>query len=528
MDEKTPLARSGRALAQQAQRVLSLLGVREGSVFANAGVEQEYFLIDRAFVRQRPDLAICGRTLLGARPPKGQEFADQYFGAIPERVKAYMLDFERELWRLGIAAQTRHNEAAPSQYEFVPCFDRDFMASDHNHVIMQVMQRVAEQHGLTCLLHEKPFAGVNGSGKHVNWSVHTGKRNLFKGGASPSENAPFLVFTAALVRAVHRYARLLRAVVAGAGNDHRLGAHEAPPAIISIFLGESLTTLFERLAMGEAAEPSGYDDRNRTSPFAYTGNKFEFRTVGASQSVSAPLTVLNTILAESLDVAAGALEKELGGGGATAAKRLQAARVVAGAFYRDHKAIVFNGDGYSESWKAEAKARGLPEIADSVEAYAAFNAPEHLALFEQYGVMSAREVNGRAEVYQDRYVKQIATESAVCLEMAEQQALPAIYRYQGDLAATAAALRTIGEKAHTGQLHKATALARTLEDTVESLRDIIGHRPDADTLPRQGAYCRDRVLPAMLAVRHAADAIETVVAENLWPLPKYREILFIQ
>lgn len=529
LDEKTPLARSGRALAKQAERLLTLLGMPdEGPVFANAGVEQEYFLIDRQFFHARPDLAICGRTLMGTRPPKGQEFEDQYFGAIPDRVQAYMLAFERELWRLGIPAQTRHNEVAPSQYEFVPYFERDHMASDHQHIVMQVMQRVAAQHGLACLLHEKPFVGINGSGKHVNWSVHTAKRNLFKAGPEPAGNLPFLVFAACVVRAVHRYAPLLRAVVAGAGNDHRLGAHEAPPAIVSIFLGEKLECLFEELATGSSHQPrTAYDDRNRTSPFAFTGNKFEFRAVGSSQAVSSPLTVLNTALAESLDWFADRLQQALPRG-ATAADREQMTRGIVGELYREHAAVVFNGDGYSEAWRQEARRRGLPEITNSVDAFDAFARAEHVALFERYGVMTAREVHSRSEIYFDRYVKQIATESAVCLAMAEQFVLPSAYRHQGELARTAAAMRQIGMEPHVGQLEKATSLVRNMEAAIEALRTACDERGDDAELRDEALRCRDVILPAMRAVRAAADAIETAVADDLWPLPAYREMLFVK
>ncbi len=528
LDEKTPLARASHALGRQAERVLALLGIDEGPVHVNAGVEQEYFLIDRQFYHARPDLAICGRTLMGARPPKGQQFEDQYFGAIPERVQAYMLDFERELWSLGIPAQTRHNEVAPSQYEFVPYFERDHLASDHQQVVMQVMQRVALQHGFACLLHEKPFAGVNGSGKHVNWSVHTERRNLFKGGAEPSRNIPFLVFAAAVLRAVHRHARLLRAVVAGAGNDHRLGANEAPPAILSVFIGEKLECIFEQFATGRTHHPrSAYDDRNRTSPFAYTGNKFEFRSVGASQPVAAPLTVLNAALAEALDEIAQRLETALPRP-ASPAQREAAALQLVGELYREHASVVFNGDGYAESWRREARRRGLPEIANSVDAFEAFAAPEHVALFERYGVMTAREVQSRSEIYLDRYVKQIVTEGSVCLNMAEQQVLSAAYRHQGELARTAAAMHQIDLAPHVGQLNKATALVRTLEQAVETLRTALDGRAERAALPEQARDCRDSILPAMDAVRTAADAIEVSVSDDLWLLPAYREILFIK
>ncbi len=529
LDEKAPLARSGRALAAQAERVLQWLGVTgEGPVHVNAGIEQEFFLIDRQFLHSRPDLSICGRTLLGARPPKGQEFEDQYFGAIPARVQAYMLDFERALWRLGIPTQTRHNEVAPSQYEFVPYFERDFLACDHQQIVMQVMQSLAVKHGFACLLHEKPFEGVNGSGKHLNWSVHTARRNLFKGGSDPEHNLPFLVFTSAVLRVVHRTAPLLRAVVGGAGNDHRLGAHEAPPVIFSVFLGESLEAVFEQLATGRAHRPrTAYDDRNRTSPFAYTGNKFEFRAVGSSQQVASSLTVLNTALAEALDRLADRLDAT-GVPASDAAGRERAARQVLGEWYREHGAVVFNGDGYSEAWRTEARRRGLPEIADSVTAFECYDSPEHLALFKRYGVLSEREMRGRAEIYLDRYVKQLATESAVCLAMAEQQVLPAAFRHQAELAAAAAAMRQVGLNPHVGRLRTVTTLTRELETTLDDLRQAVGERELLDDSRRQAEHCRDRILPAMRSVRTAADAIETAVADDLWPLPAYREMLFVR
>jgi len=531
LDEKTPLARSGRALSRQAERLLSLLGFPdEGPITIKVGAEQEYFLIDRQFLHARPDLAICGRTLMGARPPKGQEFEDQYFGAIPARVQAYMLDCERELWRLGIAAQTRHNEVAPSQYEFVPYFEQDHLASDHQHVVMQVLQRLAEQHGLACLLHEKPFAGINGSGKHINWSLHSNSRDLFRGGADPAGNLPFLVFVACVVRAVHLHAPLLRAVVASAGNDHRLGSHEAPPTIISIFLGEKIECLFEELASGSSSpQQTPYDDRNRTSPFALTGSRFEFRALGAPQAVSAPLTVLNTAFAESLDWFATRLEEALPRD-ATEADRELMARGIVGELYREHAAVVFNGDGYAAAWRAEARERGLPEITNSVDAFAAFEDPAQVEMFERFGVMSAREVQSRVEIHFDRYVKQIATEAAVCLAMGEQQVLPAAYRHQGELAQTAAAMKSIGLKPHIGQLNKATTLVRGMEDAIEDLRSAIEKRngDDLTDLRAEALHARDVMLPAMLAVRQTADAIEAAVADDLWPLPVYREILFLK
>lgn len=529
LDEKTPLARSSRAVSHQAGRVLAALGAEdEGDVYVNAGVEQEYFLVDRQFYQTRPDLSICGRTLMGARPPKGQQFEDQYFGAIPERVQAYMLDFERELWQLGIAAQTRHNEVAPSQYEFVPYFERDHMASDHQQVIMQVMQKVAARHGFACLLHEKPFAGINGSGKHVNWSLHTEKRNLFRGGSNPLGNVPFLVFTAAVLRGVHRYARLLRAVTAGAGNDLRLGANEAPPAIISVFLGEKLECVFEQLATGRTHTPrSAYDDRNRTSPFSYAGTRFEFRMVGASQPVASPLTVLNTILAESLDFIAKRLEEALPAEANAEEREIVALRLV-GEIYREHMPVVFNGDGYCEAWRQEAKARGLPEIIDSVEAFAAFALPEHIELFERFGVMSAREINSRSEIYFDRYIKQVRTEGSVSLSMAEQHVLSAAYRHQGELAGTALAMTKLRLEPHIGQLEKATDMVRELENAIDNLRDALDTIDAIEEPAEQAAHCRDKILPAMNKVRNAADRVETTVADDLWLLPTYREMLFVK
>jgi len=543
LDKKTPLLRSMQALNKQAQRILKLFGHTDvGPIFATAGPEQEYFLIDRNFYFARPDLVTCGRTLYGAKPPKGQEFEDQYFGAIPERVLACMLEAERELYKLGVPVKTRHNEVAPAQYEIAPIYENANLATDHQQMIMQTLQRVAQKYGMVCLLHEKPFAGINGSGKHVNWSLGgTGVGNLLEPGDNPHDNAQFLVFCAAVIRAVHKYSELLRVAVATSGNDHRLGANEAPPAIISIFLGEQLSDVFQQLETGKATSsktggelrvgvdtlpplPKHAGDRNRTSPFAFTGNKFEFRAVGSSQSIAGPLVVLNTIVADSLDFIATKLEKA---GGGDAAKFNAAVQAVVSEIARDHKAIVFNGNNYAAEWYAEAEKRGLPNLRNTVAALPALVKKESIAVFEKFGVLSEREVRSRYEIYMERYCKDINSEALCALSMAKTMILPAAYRYQGELATIAASLKTIGKNPHLGTLETLTGLVAKLEDQIAELEVAVGHKGGHD-LAAEAKHYHDEVVPAMLGVREIADQLEQVVADDLWPLPTYREILFIK
>ncbi len=542
LDKKTPVLRSMQALNKQAQRILKLFGHTGASpVVATAGPEQEYFLIDRNFFFSRPDLVTTGRTLYGAKPPKGQEFEDHYFGAIPERVLACMLETERELYKLGVPVKTRHNEVAPAQYEVAPVFENANVATDHQQMIMLTLQRVAQKYGMTCLLHEKPFAGINGSGKHVNWSIGCSLGNLLEPGENPHDNAQFIVFCAAVIRAVHKYSDLLRVTVAFSGNDHRLGANEAPPAIISIFLGDQLADVFEQIEKGGATTskragtltigvdalpplPKHAGDRNRTSPFAFTGNKFEFRAVGSSQSIAGPLVVLNTIVAESLDYIATNLEKATGG---DPGKLNAAVQKLVQEIIREHKAILFNGDNYSEAWHKEAAQRGLPNLRNTVEALPALLTPKNIEVFSKYGVLSEREVHSRYDIYMERYCKDINTESQSALNIARTMILPAAYRYQGELAATAASMKALGREAHLGTLDTVTGLVGDLEKTIAALEASMAEHHGGDLLA-EAKHFQAKVVPAMAAVRAVADKLEGIVADDLWPLPTYREMLFIK
>ena len=544
LDKKTPVLRSMQALNKQAQRILKLFGHKDpGYVFATAGPEQEYFLIDRNFFFARPDLTLCGRSLFGAKPAKGQEFEDQYFGAIPERVLACMLDAERELFKLGVPVKTRHNEVAPSQYEIAPVYENANVAADHQQLIMITLQRVAQKYGLACLLTEKPFAGINGSGKHLNWSLGTSSANLLEPGSTPHENMQFLVFCAAVIRAVHKWSKLLRVAVAHAGNDHRLGANEAPPAIISIFLGDMLTDIFNQVEKGAVKKsksggtmeigvdvlpplPKDAGDRNRTSPFAFTGNKFEFRAVGSSQSISGPLVILNTIVSESLDYIATELEKATKG---DAGKLNGAVQKLLQDLIKEHKAIIFNGDGYSEAWHKEAAKRGLPNLKNTVDALEAITGDkEAAALFEKYNVLSARELAARNEIYTERYCKDINTEAMLCHDIAKSMILPAAYRYQGELASTAASLKAAGiSSPDTTSLKTLTGLVADLEKAIAALEHVLAHKSSGSTLDHAKHY-RDEVLPAMLGIRKISDQLELIIADDIWPLPTYQEMLFIR
>ena len=541
LDKKTPLLRSMQALDKQARRVLALFGHDDvGQVSASAGPEQEYFFIDRNFFFHRPDLMMTGRTLFGARPPKGQEFEDQYFGAIPERVLACMLEAERELYKLGVPVKTRHNEVAPSQYEIAPVYENANIATDHQQMIMLTLTRVAQKYGMSCLLHEKPFAGINGSGKHVNWSMGCRLGNLLEPGETPHENMQFLVFCAAVIRAVHLHADLLRAVVASSGNDHRLGANEAPPAIISIFLGDQLTDVFEQIERGKLTGskasgtlsvgvdtlpglPKHAGDRNRTSPFAFTGNKFEFRAVGSSQSIAGPLVALNTIVAESLDFIATELQKKTGGD----TTRLPAAvEELLQKLISDHKSVIFNGNGYSQEWQEEARSRGLPNLKATPEALDALVAPATITMFEKYGVLSEREVRSRYEIYMERYCKDLNTEAQAALQIAKTMILPAAYRYQGELVDIATKLKTLGQSPHLGTLDKLTRLVGELEGGIEALDHAATHQ--GCDIRGEVAHFHDDVVPAMLVIRNTADQLEAILPDDLWPLPTYREMLFIK
>ena len=544
LDKKTPLLRSGQALNKQAQRVLKAFGHEEVStVVSYAGAEQEYFLIDRNFFFARPDLIASGRTLFGAAPPKGQEFDDHYFGAIPDRVLAFMLESERELFKLGIPVKTRHNEVAPGQFELAPVFEQANLATDHQQLIMVTLRRVAQKYGMACLLHEKPFAGVNGSGKHVNFSLgNSTQGNLLDPGDTPHANAQFLVFCAAVIRGVHKYSSLLRAVIASAGNDHRLGANEAPPAILSIFLGEQLADVFEQVISDGGAKTSkasgtlkvGVDtlpelpkdagDRNRTSPFAFTGNRFEFRAVGSDQSIAGPMVAINTIVAESLDFIATRLEAVAGNG--TEALN-SAVQTLLKEIIDDHGAVIFNGDGYSEQWHLEAAERGLPNLRTTVDALPSLANDEVVSLFENYGVLSKRETLSRLEVYLEQYCLSVGVEARTTAEMAKTVVYPAAIRYQGQLASTGASLKAIGMDFDSTVLTKVSSLVGRLEAGVRALEEEIAHEAGETTFAHAVHRCNS-VLPAMLEVRTAADELEGIVADDLWPLPTYQEMLFIK
>lgn len=543
LDKKTPVLRSMHALNKQAQRVLKLFGHTDGSfVSATAGPEQEYFLIDRNFFFARPDLLAAGRTLFGAKPPKGQEFEDHYFGAIPERVLAFMLESERELYKLGIPVKTRHNEVAPGQYEIAPIFESANLATDHQQLLMLTLKRVAEKYGMTCLTHEKPFAGVNGSGKHVNWSLGSATHgNLLDPGATPHDNAQFLAFCAAVIRAVHKHQGLLRAVVATASNDHRLGANEAPPAIISIFLGDQLTDVFEQIKAGGAKTslksgtltvgvdtlpplPKDAGDRNRTSPFAFTGNKFEFRAVGAGQTIAGPLVAMNTIVAESLDYVATRLEKATGGDPSKLNAELQK---LLSEIANEHGSIIFNGNGYSDEWHAEAKKRGLLNLKTTPDSLPQLETPEAEELFSKYNVLSKRELASRSDIYHEQYCKTINVEARIMVEMARTMLFPATVRYQGQLASTCVNLKSLGYDFDTDTLDRITELVKELQDGASAVEGALGEAHCGD-LKKEARLLCDNVLPAMATLRAAADALEGYVADDLWPLPTYQEMLFIK
>ncbi len=544
LDKKTPVLRSMQAVTKQATRILQLFGHRDiGMVASTAGAEQEYFLIDRNFYYSRPDLLIAGRTLFGAQPPKGQEFEDQYFGAIPERVLACMMEGERELFKLGVPVKTRHNEVAPSQYELAPVYETANVATDHQQQVMLTLRRVAEKYGLACLLHEKPFAGVNGSGKHLNWSLgNTTQGNLLEPGETPHQNEQFLVFCAAVIRAVHKHSRLLRAVVAHAGNDHRLGANEAPPAIISIFLGDQLTDVFEQIKNSGGATSSkasgtltlGVDtlpplpmhagDRNRTSPFAFTGNKFEFRALGSAQSIAGPLVAMNTIVAESLDYMATRLENDTAG---DPGKLNGAVQKLIQEIITEHGAVIFNGDGYSEDWHQEAARRGLPNLRTTVDAIPVLTEPDVLATFEKYGVLSPRELESRQEIYLEQYVKTVRVEALLTVRLARTQIWPAAMRYQSELATTCTNLKALGYSFDTDTLDKITTLVKELQDGITVLEAKLEHH-GGDTVLAEATHFCNEVIPAQNAVRAAADQLEGYVSDDLWPLPTYQEMLFIK
>jgi glutamine synthetase len=501
-------------------------------VFTTVGPEQEYFLIDEQYFFERPDLLTTGRTLFGAKPPKGQELDDHYFGSIPERVLACMLETEQELAKLGVPIKTRHNEVAPAQYEVAPIFENSNVGSDHQQLTMQVMQNVARRYGLVCLLHEKPFAGVNGSGKHNNWSMGTDTgKNLLEPGDTPHENLEFLFFCAAVIHAVNKHQGLLRASIASPGQDHRLGANEAPPAIISIFLGAELEKVLGAIERGEAGEstpgsflglgtpvlpplPMHGGDRNRTSPFAFTGNKFEFRALGSSMSLSLPNTVLNTIVAEAIDYLADQLEEATASG----APLEEAVKSVIQRSYAANKVIVFGGDNYSEEWHTEAQARGLLNLRATPDALPYLVDDQAVGLFSDYGVLSKRELESRYEVFAEQYVTKLNIEAETAASIARTILLPAAANHLATL--LAAELSELASET-SDLIADFTSAIKTLEDA-----NLAENQPHDDIL-EHARYMRDNVIPAMAAVRAVADRLEKVVADDLWPLPKYSEILFI-
>jgi glutamine synthetase len=542
LDKKTPLLRSIEALSKQAVRVLRLFGSKVSRVYTTCGPEQEYFLIDRNFYFARPDLINAGRTLFGAKPPKGQEMEDQYFGSIPDRVLACMMEVEAELYRCGVPVKTRHNEVAPSQYEVAPMFENANVATDHQMMTMEALQRIAPKYGLACLLHEKPFAGVNGSGKHLNWSMcDDSGANLLEPGETPHQNIQFLVFCAAMLRAVNRFQGLLRASVARAGNDHRLGANEAPPAIMSVFLGDQLTDIFEQIERGavKSTKQGGIldtgvavlpkllrhaGDRNRTSPFAFTGNKFEFRAVSSNQSIAFPNIALNVAVTEALDYVATELEAAKKKG-----QRHEAAvRGLLRKLVRENKRIIFNGNGYSDEWRREAERRGLLNLSNTVDALPELLEPEVFKAFERYKVLNPAELRARYEVKLETYNKTINMEAHMMVLMANRYILPAAFEYQTQVAQSVAAVKAAGgtSKESRKALDELTGLIGTLRQRVGKLaRALENHDGSAEQHAR---HFRTVVVPAMEALRDVGDRLEMVVPHGQWPLPTYREMLFIK
>ena len=547
LDRKTPLLRSNEALSKQALRILRLFGDAESTkVIATLGAEQEYFLVDRQFYLQRPDLVNANRTLFGAKPPKGQEMEDHYYGSIRGRVLSFMMDLEKRLYRLGIPVKTRHNEAAPAQFELAPVFEEANIATDHNMLTMECLRGTARDHGMICLLHEKPFKGINGSGKHNNWSLSDSfGNNLLDPGDTPHENAQFLVFLAAVIRAVHRHASLLRLGTIGAGNDHRLGGFEAPPAIFSVYLGTQLEGVVEDIVKGKSGKnrsggtmqigvtalpplPKDATDRNRTSPVAFTGNKFEFRSVGASQSTAPMVFLINTVVAAALDHFAAELERDIAKGETlhNAVQKLLQKE------FSKHSPVIFSGDNYSSEWAKEAAKRGLFNAPDTVTALKEFTAKENVEILDRYKVLNEREVRSRTDILYEGYSGAVIIEGRTTLEMGRTIILPAVFAYQRDLADTVEELTDIiGAEYAKGQiaiLKKVSKHAAGLITALDKLDKILDTaRPHQDSPAKVAKICRDKIIPAMEACRVEADILETFVDDELWPLPKYRELLWV-
>ena len=542
LDKKTPLLRSMEALSKQALRVLKALGnTTTNKVITTVGPEQEYFIVDKNTFAQRKDLIFTGRTLFGAKPPKGQELEDHYFGSLKERISAYMKELDEELWKLGISAKTKHNEVAPAQHELAPIFTTTNIATDHNQLTMDTMKKVALRHDLVCLLHEKPFAGINGSGKHNNWSMGTDDgMNLLEPGHTPHDNEQFLVFLCSVIKAVDVYADLLRVSAANPGNDHRLGANEAPPAIISIFLGEQLQDILEQIEKGGAtssktggqmeigvttlpALPKDATDRNRTSPFAFTGNKFEFRMVPSSASIAEPNYILNTIVAEVLNEVADRLEN---------AKDVKAeVKTILSEYVTKHKNVVFNGNGYSDEWVVEAEKRGLPNIRTTVESIKALIAEKNLAVMEKHGVLSRVEMESRYEISLENYIKTVNIEALTMIEMAKKQILPSVIKFATALAASINTIKATGVDAdltaQTELLTEVSSLTASLKKNIAVLEEAVDKAVNAhgDTYA-QAALFRFDVFEKMSPLREVADTLETLVDEEVWPFPTYGDLLF--
>jgi glutamine synthetase len=542
LDKKTPLLRSNAAMNKQAQRLLRLLGETEvAPVNSSCGAEQEYFLVDSAYVPLRPDLLLAGRTLFGKPSAKGQQFDDHYFGAIPLRVQVFMQDVERQLYKLGIPAKTRHNEVAPGQFEIAPFFEAANVATDHQQLIMTILKSTARRHGMNCLLHEKPFEGINGSGKHVNWSVGNATQgNLLDPGSTPHENMQFLLFCGAVIRGVHKFGPLMRAVVATAGNDHRLGANEAPPAIISVYLGSQLEDVFRQIKEGDVKGsthagvmqlgvdtlpefPKDPGDRNRTSPFAFTGNRFEFRAVGSNQSVAGPLVAMNTILADSLAYVSDQLEQKMAAGESLPGAAFSVLKQI----MTDHGNVVFGGDGYSSEWhRIAVEERGLENLPTTADSLPVLQRPEVRDLFAQQGVLTPLELESRFEVYAEQYVLAIDVEAKLAVQIAQTQIYPAAMRYLGELASSLQLQTSMGLQVSPETQTKVASLSARLMELSGALESAISNAPHGTIAHMR--YSADTLLPLMHQLREAVDGLEAVVDDNLWPLPSYQEMLFIR
>ena len=541
LDKKTPLLRSMDALNKQAMRVLKALGnTTSKRVTATLGPEQEYFLIERSFYKKRLDLVLTGRTLFGAPSPRGQEMDDHYFGPLHERVASFMHELNLELWKLGVSAKTQHNEVSPAQYELAPVFATVNVATDHNHLVMETLKKVALRHDFVCLLHEKPFAGVNGSGKHTNWSMVTDDGiNLLEPGQTPHEDMIFLVILCSVVKAVDKYSKLLRASVANSGNEHRLGANEAPPAIVSVFLGDQLSDIFDQLAGGGAKSsrqggelklgvstlpplPKDCTDRNRTSPFAFTGNRFEFRMVGSTQSTSGPMFVLNTIVAEVLSEIADKLEK---------AKNIKtAAQKILQDIAEKHRRIIFNGDNYTDEWVEDAEKRGLPNIRSTVSSLETIMDKENVAVFKKHGVLTEAELHARTEILLEAYSMSINIEAKTMLDIAKRQILPAGIEFSCSLGDAVCSVSTAGVDAGPQKelLKDVCALISILKKNIAQLEKAATKAGKVVDATKQARLFRDEVVPAMEALRVSADKLETIVDADLWPIPTYAEMLFLK